>query len=482
MHNPNHLGSVASLPVMSPAVQEALQSWEEGLFDWLPVGIYTCGKDGALVNYNRRAAELWGWSPAAGDRQPGFRGAYRVYGSAGEALPVSDAPMSEVLRKGKPVRDQEVVAERPDGSRITILANLDPLFDAHGQIVGGVSCFQDITARKRAEERLRDSERQTRDLLEALPAAVYTTDAAGRITFYNQAAVELSGRRPKLGSDEWCVTWQLYWPDGRPLPHDECPMAVALKENRPVRGEEAVAERPDGTRVPFMPYPTPLRDASGALVGAVNMLVDITERKRAQSRQKTLLDELNHRVKNTLATVQALAAQTVRGAGVPQHVSEAFESRLLALSKVHDHLARGQWQSADFKSIVEDIFAPYRNGDRDRIRLEGAAVKLAPNTALTLAMVLHELAANAAIYGSLSTSGGALHMSWRVAAEGPSRRLRITWEESGGPPVHAPKHDGFGTRLMERAVKHELKGSAEVAYDPAGVYCRMDVPLSPIGA
>jgi PAS domain S-box-containing protein len=482
MHNLKHLGSAASLPLMSPAVQAALQSWEEGLLDWLPVGIYTCDKDGALVRYNRRAAELWGWAPAAADRQPRFCGAYRAYRNTGEVLLLSEAPMSEVLRTGKPVRDREVIVERPDGSRMTILANLDPLFGLDGEIVGGVSCFQDISARKRAEERLRESERQTRDLLEALPAAVYTTDAAGRITFYNEAAVELSGRRPELGSDEWCVTWQLYWPDGRPLPHDQCPMAVALKENRPVRGEEAVAERPDGTRVPFMPYPTPLRDASGALVGAVNMLVDITERKRAQARQDTLLDELNHRVKNTLATVQALAAQTVRGAGVPHHISEAFESRLLALSKAHDQLSRGQWESADFKSIVEDIFAPYRNGNRNRVRLEGEPVELAPKVALTLAMVLHELAANAATYGSLAASGGALRLSWRVAADGPNRRLRIAWEESGGPPVQAPKHDGFGTRLMERGIKHELKGSAEVAYDPAGLCCSMDVPLSPIGA
>jgi PAS domain S-box-containing protein len=119
-------------------------------------------------------------------------------------------------------------------------------------------------------------------VLEALPAAVYTTDAEGLITFYNQAAVDLAGRKPTLG-DQWCVTWKLYRPDGTPLPHDECPMAVALKEGRPVRGEEAVAERPDGTRVPFMPYPTPLYDNSGALIGAVNMLLDLSDSKRADA-------------------------------------------------------------------------------------------------------------------------------------------------------------------------------------------------------
>ena len=125
-------------------------------------------------------------------------------------------------------------------------------------------------------------EGRCRELLEALPAAVYTTDAAGRITFYNQAAADLWGQRPELGTSEWCGSWKLYWPDGTPLRHEHCPMAVALKENRPVRRMEAVAERPDGTRAPFIPYPTPIYDQRGALVGAVNMLVDITERKKAE--------------------------------------------------------------------------------------------------------------------------------------------------------------------------------------------------------
>src|SRR5207244_5676398 len=119
-------------------------------------------------------------------------------------------------------------------------------------------------------------------LANVLPAAIYMTDAAGRITFYNEAAAALWGCRPELGKSEWCGSWKLYWPDGTPLPHDQCPMAQTLQSGLPVRGVEAVAERPDGTRVPFMPYPTPLHDASGKLVGAVNMLVDLTEAKRAE--------------------------------------------------------------------------------------------------------------------------------------------------------------------------------------------------------
>jgi PAS domain S-box-containing protein len=131
-----------------------------------------------------------------------------------------------------------------------------------------------------------DSERQfvplAAEVLEALPAAVYTIDAEGRITFFNQAAADLWGCRPELGKSEWCGSWRLYWPDGRPMRHDECPMAVALKEGRSIRGAEAAAERPDGTRVPFLAYPMPLRDRSGALTGAVNTLIDISERKRTE--------------------------------------------------------------------------------------------------------------------------------------------------------------------------------------------------------
>jgi PAS domain S-box-containing protein len=125
-------------------------------------------------------------------------------------------------------------------------------------------------------------------IVQSLPVAVYTTDAAGRITFYNDAAASLWGRRPRLGEDWWCGSWRLYWPDGTPMAHDECPMAVTLKTGNAVRGAEAIAERPDGTRYPFLPFPTPLRNDNGQLVGAVNMLVDITERKRNEEAAQSL--------------------------------------------------------------------------------------------------------------------------------------------------------------------------------------------------
>jgi PAS domain S-box-containing protein len=146
---------------------------------------------------------------------------------------------------------------------------------------------------ERIFEAAQQSEQRFRTMIDALPAAIYTTDANGKITHFNPACVDFSGRTPTLGSDHWCVTWKLFHPDGRPMPHDECPMAISLKEGRIVRGAEAIAERPDGTRIWFAPYPTPLFDESGELIGGVNMLVDITERKTAEARIQSDADALS---------------------------------------------------------------------------------------------------------------------------------------------------------------------------------------------
>jgi two-component system CheB/CheR fusion protein len=140
-----------------------------------------------------------------------------------------------------------------------------------------------IEQAKKTEAAMAERSRHFREMIDALPAAIYTTDAQGRLTHFNPACVEFSGRTPELGTDQWCVSWKLYHPDGTPMPHDECPMAIALKEGRIVRGAEAIIERPDGMRRWFTPYPTTLRDAEGKIVGGVNMLVDITERKQAET-------------------------------------------------------------------------------------------------------------------------------------------------------------------------------------------------------
>jgi PAS domain S-box-containing protein len=162
------------------------------------------------------------------------------------------------------------------------IAGLDTgvLDDPGGPLLQLLGAAREMTERRETGAAQRQGDRY-REFLESLGVAVYTTDADGKITFFNRAAAEFWGRRPELG-EEWCGSWRIYHPDGRPLPHAECPMAVALKENREVRGAQAIAERPDGTRVAFLPYPTPLRNDRGELIGAVNVLVDVTERTKAE--------------------------------------------------------------------------------------------------------------------------------------------------------------------------------------------------------
>jgi two-component sensor histidine kinase len=185
-------------------------------------------------------------------------------------------------------------------------------------------------------------------------------------------------------------------------------------------------------------------------------------------------------MKNTLATVQSLAAQTLAGAGVPDGVREDFEARLFALSRTHDQLTREHWESAEFGTILDEVFAPYR---RDRhVGLDGVPVRIAPRAALTLGMVLHELATNAAKYGALSTREGRVDVRWSLEGDAAERRLLIEWRESNGPAVHEPHRSGFGTRLLERGIVHELGGSARLLFERGGVHCRMSVPLPAAGA
>jgi PAS domain S-box-containing protein len=320
----------------------------------------------------------------------------------------------------------------------------------------------------------RETDRRFRALLDALPAAVYTTDVAGRITFYNEAAAELWARRPELGSDEWCGSWRLLFPDGRPMRHDECPMAIALREAHAVTGE-AIAVRPDGTQVPFAAYPKPLLDADGRLSGAVNTLVDISHRKDHEERQRLLINELNHRVKNTLATVQSIAIQSLRGC--PDGELRWFQGRLVALSQAHDVLTDQNWQGAGIRELFARVTAPLIGPDDRRFECAGPDLFLTPRMALSLSLALHELCTNAAKYGALSCPQGRVLVAWSLSGRNGGSRLRLRWEEAGGPPVQVPRRKGFGTRLIARGVAHELSADVRLDYKVTGVVCEIDAPL-----
>jgi two-component sensor histidine kinase len=184
-------------------------------------------------------------------------------------------------------------------------------------------------------------------------------------------------------------------------------------------------------------------------------------------------------VKNTLTTVQSIASQTLRTTDTPTQFKEAFEGRLLALSKTHNLLTRKSWREAELRDIAEQELAPYRKPGDERVVLNGPDVKLPARYAINLGLVLHELVTNAAKYGALSTNSGHLEVNWTVA-DSPDRpqQLRIHWTEAGGPPVAPPKRQGFGSRLIRRSIEGELGGHMVLNFAETGVSYEISVPLT----
>lgn len=321
-----------------------------------------------------------------------------------------------------------------------------------------------------------ERERRFRGLLDALPAAVYTTDAQGRLTYYNQAAIDLWGYRPGLGTQEWCGSWKLYWPDGMPLPHNECPMALALKERKPIRGVEAIAERPDGTRVSFMPYPTPLLDADGRLVGAVNMLVDITEKKWAEAEQHMLVREVHHRVRNTLAIAQAIVGSTAKSSATVEDFKDALIGRIAALARTHLLMSNGA-RVVLFDSMLHSELDPFDDDSGKRVVMNGPAVEISSRHAVPLGMAVHELTTNSAKYGALSTLGGRVDADWRIHVEADQRRLEFEWIETGGPEVVKPARNGFGAQLLTSVLPRQINAETDLEWRPEGLRVRIRIPL-----
>ena len=431
-----------------------------------------------------------------------------------------------------------------------------------------------------------------RQLLNSLPVAVYTTDATGRITYFNEAAAELWGSRPTLGESEWCGSWKLFWPDGRALPRDQCSMAQAVKERRPIRGAEAIAERPDGVRVPFMPFPTPIYDASGAMIGVVNMLIDLTDRKRNESamqhmasivessddaiiskdlggiisswnigaerlfgylaeeaigkhisilipphllqEEETIIDrvrrgqriehyetvrqrkhgslidisitvspirnaqgkvvgaskiardisdrkrsevqiatlarEAEHRTRNILATVQAIVR--LSNSDTADDLKKNIAGRIQALANVNTLLVKSRWAGATLHSLVTQELSPYCQANDPRTLIDGPNVLLEPGVAQSIAAALHEMATNAAKHGALSVPGGHIKIAWRDSPDG----FVLNWSEMNGPPVVAPKRQGFGMSLMETMIQGQLKGTLRFDWQPDGFKCEISLP------
>jgi len=347
------------------------------------------------------------------------------------------------------------------------------VLEADGAIREWIGVHTDITERKRAEERLREGEARFRAMADSAPAPVWMTSVEGGITFANEAFAEFAGveARALLG-DAWI---RMIHPDDITEVGARRAAARGAAEGPRAYGFEARFLCGDGLYRWMVANARPQIDARGQFQGYIGMAMDMTETKAAEARQRLLINELNHRVKNTLASIQSIVRQTLRPDETPVAVRERLIARLLAMSAAHDILTRESWEGAALDDIVRQGVAPFVDDQEPgRIAISGPVLRVGSSTALSLSLAVHELATNAAKYGALSVPAGQVTVAWEPAGED---RAVLTWTERGGPPVRAPERKGFGTRLLDRGLAGDLGGQPKLTFALEGVRAVLPVRL-----
>jgi PAS domain S-box-containing protein len=339
--------------------------------------------------------------------------------------------------------------------------------------------------RVRAEQQLRRNEERERiraseleALMEAVPAAIWIArDPECRVMTGNRTSYEFlklpADVNPSLAvhNGERPSHFDILV-NGNPVPVQSLPVERAARGETVSNFEEEIRFR-DGTSRYLLGNAAPLLDKNGKPTGAVAAFVDITARKQAEQQRDLLVAELNHRVKNTLATVVAISHQSFSKGRTSEEAQRSFEQRVRALAHTHGRLAEASWSGVSLEMLLADETAPYCD-DRGNVRMAGPEIQLDPKSAVSLGMAFHELTTNAAKYGALSNQDGSVQVSWSVSTD---RDLRIRWQEIGGPAVQAPERSGFGRLLLERALRSDLDAEVELEFAPAGLQCVISFPL-----
>jgi two-component sensor histidine kinase len=462
-------------------VLDSLIELDQAVLDAIPIGAYACDVEGRIVRYNSKAVELWGRKPSPFDAAPRFCACFRVETLQGVYVPPEQTPMAHAIRHGERFEDVEARVENPDGHRWVASVTIQPLRDARGRVVGAINCFRDITRDYEQRETLARQQRTFDLAMVASKMGTWRYTMDDNICVYDENAQRLYGlTEARFLHDEAGVKAKFH-------PDDMETMWSCVRKACDPEGDGRydvryrVKQRDGSWRwlsawgyVEFDGKPPRRRPV--AITGASR---DVSDLVNADEAQKVLIDELNHRVKNTLATVQSLAMHTQRS--TPEAFGERFDERLMALSRAHDLLTQRNWTGVGLRELLDVGLAPYASESKSPIAMAGPEVILAARTGLALGMVFHELATNAAKYGALSSETGRLHLDWFIGGDDDVANLSLRWVESGGPTVTVPSRRGFGTRLIERSIMKDLGGKAELRFAPAGFECELSIPLPASG-
>lgn len=250
-------------------------------------------------------------------------------------------------------------------------------------------------------------------------------------------------------------------------------------ESAPDTDPEIHYHRKDGSEFWASVFISPVRDKGGDIVQHFVSIVDLTRFRLEQTQSRMLIDELNHRVKNTLSTVQSIASQALRNSTDPEKIRDAIESRLFALSRSHDLLTREDWAGAGLHDLINEALEPFgvTGGRAARLTVTGDNIRMSPKATLALGIAFHELATNAAKYGAFSNDTGSIQIAWAVEPSPEGDRLVLRWQEKDGPSVEPPSRRGFGLQVIERGLAHELEGTVQLDYPPEGVSCTINIPV-----
>ncbi|MGJ4953299.1 sensor histidine kinase [Bradyrhizobium sp. HKCCYLS20291] len=455
-----HRGNVDAVVVQGPTGPQVimLQGADAPyhvLVERMSDGALTLDEDGCIVYVNSRLCALTGLA------------AEQLVGRDFAALFAGPVPQQ---RADDAATDAQL--SRADGGHLPVSVWMRQM--AMGGVVATLVTLTDMSIQRRAEE-VANAERFARSILEQATDAVVVLAPDGRITHASWVAEQLAERPPvgQLFSEAFPLDARSASQQGTftRFSRESLDQALATK---PFHGVEVGLRNDRVAGRSFLLSGGPLVNDAKDMIGSIVTLTDITDRKRAEEQQTVLVAELNHRVKNILAIVQSVAGQTLRTSPSLPAFNKAFSGRIQAVSIAHDILTQTRWIGIGFNELLTTVLAPYGVGE-GRIAIDGPPVLLEARLVLPLSMVLHELATNASKYGALSAPFGQVSISWQLCDD--RRRLELVWLERGGPAVEGGGARGFGTTLIDRVVRFDLDGDADLAFEPAGMRCTLRFAL-----